>query len=206
MGSELDPETASLVDDLLKDSRVRLELVPAEGIYAAFNYGIRVARGRFISWLHAGDEWLERDYLESASESLENDGTAVFGVVEFVDDRRRLRRSWKDLQDSDFSWGWMPPHPTVITSRENYNKIGLFDLRYRVSADYDWLVRLSPHVQWVGCKKLVYRLAMGGASTSGLKSQWCKFCEDYNICKENGFSWPLVTAALKRIRKIVQWW
>lgn len=206
VASDLTPNAALLADELCKDRRVRLEKVPAEGIYSAFNWGILKARGRYITWLHAGDEWVGADYLESAFSLLQDDDNAVFGAVEFVDKCGRIRRSWRDSAESPFGWGWMPPHPTVITSRQNYIKVGLFDLRFNISADYHWLIRLSKIVRWIHCENLVYRLVIGGASTSGWESQCYKFFEDYKICRETGFRMPLVAVVLKRVRKFGQWW
>ena len=33
-------------------------------------------------------------------------------------------------------------HPTVLARRSSFERIGLFDLRYRCAMDYDWFLRL----------------------------------------------------------------
>ena len=33
--------------------------------------------------------------------------------------------------------GWMPPHPTLYLRRSVYERLGGFDTRYRIAADYD---------------------------------------------------------------------
>jgi glycosyltransferase len=64
----------------------------------------------------------------------------------------------------------MPPHPTFYVRRNVVEQVGEFDLSMKISADYDFMLRAmelgdfeSRHLP-----KVLVRMMIGGASTSGL--------------------------------------
>jgi glycosyltransferase involved in cell wall biosynthesis len=117
---------------------------PDRGISDALNKGVALARGRYVQFVHA-DDWLSDDQVERAVETLELSGADfVFGdlvfyegdraVFEYAGDphyRRRLARRLPALN-----------HPTVLARATCFERIGLFDLRYRCAMEYDWFMRL----------------------------------------------------------------
>ena len=82
--------------------------------------------------------------------------------------------------------GWMPPHPTLFL-KEVYQKHGLFDLSYRISADYDFILRIfkDPELKFGYLPKVITKMRVGGASNKSLKNIIKKSKEDYRAIRIN---------------------
>ena len=48
----------------------------------------------------------------------------------------------------NLSNGWMPPHPTVFIRKSVFNKIGKYKTNYKISSDYDFLLRALKKKQY----------------------------------------------------------
>lgn len=115
-----------------------------QGISDAFNKGVALAAGDYIQFINA-DDWLSPDQIEIAVRGLEETGADfVFGDLIFYRDGRP-----SFLYLGEASYGAvirrrMPAlnHPTVLVRRTAFERVGLFDLRYRCAMDYDWFLRL----------------------------------------------------------------
>ena len=118
---------------------------PDEGISDAFNRGIALASGEYISIVNS-DDWLEPDHLSVAiDELLQNHADFVFG------DLMLHKRNGQEVNlfVGEPSYAsriahYMPylNHPTVVCLAAAFDKAGLFDKRLRTAMDYDWLLRL----------------------------------------------------------------
>jgi glycosyltransferase involved in cell wall biosynthesis len=117
---------------------------PDRGISDAFNKGVAAAGGEFIGLLNA-DDWMEPDQIEWAVAALERTGADfVFGDLVYHDPAgRAVHRVVGDPRYAKVIGSRMPEvnHPTLLARRAMYERIGLFDLRYRAAMDYDWLLR-----------------------------------------------------------------
>lgn len=71
------------------------------------------------------------------------------------------------------------PHPTVFVKKDVYDKMGLFDVRYRLAADYELLLRFySGDVRFGYIDKVITYFRRGGLSTKRKKEI---YCEGYEI-------------------------
>jgi glycosyltransferase involved in cell wall biosynthesis len=117
---------------------------PDRGISDALNKGIALATGEAIQLAHA-DDWLEPGQLALAHAALMASGCDyVFGDLLFHENGVP---SFRYAGDPDYAASIdrrMPNlnHPTVLARRSSFERIGLFDLRYRCAMDYDWFLRL----------------------------------------------------------------
>lgn len=131
-----------------------------EGIGDAFNRGIALASGRYVALVNS-DDWLEPTHIERAVEALRasnadfvfgdllvhgRDGNLEFAIRGDSNYFRVIRRRMPDLN-----------HPTVVCRADVFERCGLFDTRYRVAMDYDWLLR-------------GYRMGVRGCYVEGLIS------------------------------------
>ena len=142
------------------------------GISDAFNKGVSLARGRFVQILNAND-WLSPDQIERACETLEATGADfVFGDLIFYDQGQPAFVSRGNPRYGRFIHRRMPlpGHPAVLASRDCFERIGLFDPRYRNAMDYDWLLRLHrTGGRGVHCPAMVGYMTYEGVSNLQFK-------------------------------------
>ncbi len=141
---------------------------PDKGISDAFNKGIAASTGELVQLLNADDR-LSPDQIEQGVKALADTATDfVFGDLLFHDPEDRIvYRINGDPEYTRLIHSKMPElcHPTVLARRKTYDRIGLFDTRYRYAMDYDWFLRL--HCQGGGgtyVKSIVGQMGIGGAS------------------------------------------
>ncbi|MBR1732325.1 MAG: glycosyltransferase [Alloprevotella sp.] len=174
--------------------RMRYLSEPDGGLYYAMNKGLAMARGEVVGILNADDFFTSPTVLERvAVEFAEADTDAVYGDVHFVRDGE-LGRSVRHYSSRYFRpWmlhcGFMPAHPSFYCRREIYGRYGGFDTWFKVSADYELMVRLflmhGIRARYVPMDFVTMRI--GGASTSGLTSLRAVFHDKYHSLRRNGF-------------------
>ena len=163
-----------------------------QGIYDALNKGLSAASGDIIGFVHS-DDFLESNNIigdiVSMIKSENLDG--VYGDLQYVDKNniQIVIRNWKssEFNKSLLKKGWMPPHPTLFLKKEVYKNHGLFDLSYKISADYDFMLRVfnDSELKFGYLPKVITRMRVGGASNRSLKNIIRKTKEDYRAIKRN---------------------
>lgn len=182
---------------------------PDSGVYDALNKGIKLDAGDVIGFLHADDVFASENTIAQIADVLSNphvDG--IYGDLIFVNNDGRIVRYWKSKQfnQKDLKKGWMPPHPTLFLRKEVYEKLGLFNDRYKISGDYEFMLRLltDSSIQLKYISGVITYMKLGGKSTGNLTDIIIKSFEDYKILKKYGFNFPLAILFMKNIRKIPQ--
>jgi glycosyltransferase involved in cell wall biosynthesis len=116
------------------------------GIYDAMNRGLRRARGEFVLFLNADDQYADPRSLADLANALITSGAeTAYGDIAYVRADAMLTRvrNWKSgpyLRGS-FARGWAPPHPTFLARRDRLLSLGGFDLRYKLASDFDLMMR-----------------------------------------------------------------
>ena len=136
------------------------------GLYDAMNKGIQKSKGQYIGILNADDKYVE-DCLEQVINVFGNFpevGIVYAGMI--IDQKKKLYVSHLDLESK------MICHPTCFVSREVYEKIGSFNLKYKVAADYDFMLRAKQSgVKFMGIESEIVEFRSGGFSSKNpLKS------------------------------------
>lgn len=190
--------------------RMLLISEPDHGIYDALNKGIQRANGEIIGFVHS-DDFLAHDKVVEliAAEFADPDVEAVFGNLDYVaeDDTTKVIRRWAGsaFNARSLRRGWMPAHPTLYIRRTAYERVGLFDTSYRISADYDFILRyfseLTAKTAYI--PEVLYKMRVGGVSNRNLARIAEKTWEDYRALKKNKVS-GLGTLAWKNFSKIPQ--
>jgi glycosyltransferase len=82
----------------------------------------------------------------------------------------------------------MPPHPTFYVRRSIYERLGAFDLGYRIAADYDTMLRFLGRggVRAAYIPEVLVKMRMGGTSNRSLANIVRKSREDYLALRRNG--------------------
>lgn len=193
-----------------KHSIAHMVSEPDNGIYDALNKGIRRATGDIIGFMHADDSYSTPQALKRVADAFADPSVgAVYSDLVYVnkDDPTRIVRYWRagQYRRSKLPHGWMPPHPTFYVRRELYERMGGFDTRFRIAADYDNMLRLL----WTGKVHAAYipevlvRMRMGGVSNGSLLNMFKKSCEDFAALRQNGLS-GFQGVLLKNVTKLPQ--
>lgn len=190
---------------------------PDEGIYDALNKGVKMASGDIIGLLHSDDIFYSKDTIEKLLNLFTVKGDTdhkrihgVFGDLVFTKNRNtdKIVRTWrgKSFKSSKIKCGWMPPHPTLFLRKEVFQKHGLYDTSYKVSADYKFMLQLmkDKDINLAYFPEIVTKMRIGGASTGTLKQILRKSTEDFHVLRSNGFKFPLLVLIAKNMRKIPQ--
>lgn len=114
------------------------------GIYDAWNKGVRAASGQWILFLGA-DDYLLPGALDAYRRFFISSGTGydyISAQLHYVDDRGNL------LKTIGEAWNWKSfrkkmtvAHVASLHNRKLFEEVGLFDLSYRICADYEFLLR-----------------------------------------------------------------
>lgn len=189
---------------------LRMVSEPDEGIYDALNKGIACSSGEVVGFLHSDDFYPDCDTLRHVAAALADPSIqAVYGDLQYVSkhDTTRVVRNWRSsmFSPSLLRRGWMPPHPTLFVRRSAYQKIGCFDRRFTISADYHSVLRLFQQQDFtsVYLPRILVKMRIGGASNRSLTNILRKSRQDLQALRETGAGgWS--TLAMKNLSKVVQ--
>lgn len=149
------------------------------GIYDAMNKGIAMASGDVIGILNSDDFYTSDDVLAKVATELlaAPELEAVYGDIHFVkpEDLGKCTRyySSRSFRPWMLRFGFMPAHPSFYVRREVYENYGPYDLEFRTSSDFEWMVRLFAkcHIRAKYLDMDFVTMRDGGESTAGLAAK-----------------------------------
>lgn len=183
-----------------------------KGIYDALNKGVSKATGDVIGFVHSDDFLADNSIIENIANvfnAQKVDG--VYGNLNYVkfDNVNRIVRNWtsQPFHAKILKRGWMPAHPTLFLKKKVYNACGKFNIDYRISADYDFILRIfsQSNYKFYYLPMTITKMRVGGESNRSLKNLILKTTEDYRAARSNGIEHPFVAVGLKNLSKIPQW-
>lgn len=130
--------------------RLSFSSQPDGGQAQAVNAGFRAARGELLGWLNS-DDLYEPGACASALQAFEADPglDLVYGDAEHVDARGASLGAYPtgDWSLADLAESCCVCQPTVFLRRRVLERHGLLDERLRYCMDYEYWLRLAPHVR-----------------------------------------------------------
>jgi glycosyltransferase involved in cell wall biosynthesis len=184
------------------------------GVYHAMNKGLSIASGEVVGFLNADDVYVHPDVLARVAETMTDPAIdACYANLVYVDRRQssRVIRHWVscDYVPGLFEKGWMPAHPTFFVRKSVYEKLGGFDLRYRLQADFDLALRfMGIHgIQARYVPEVWVRMRMGGMSNNSIRNMIRGNFEAYSACRTNGLNvppWFILTKVLSRVPQFIR--
>lgn len=142
--------------DIIKKYEDRIDYWCSEkdmGIYDAFNKGMKLASGQYIGFLNSDDSYSDNAFEILTKYIKKNpDKDFIFGAV---------KKHWGVLYGYKpykiyWSWGFYSSHSTgFFIKTESAKKVGLYNLKYKFSADYDYFFRMivKKKLKGIGTKK-----------------------------------------------------
>ena len=169
--------------------------IPGEaGIPSAWNQAIPRTHGDIIALLNA-DDWYEPNALETVLDAFTPEVDAVAVAVAMLDEKPSRNWLFTPQPLSLLPWKMPVPHPGCFFRRGVYDRIGLYDTRYRISADYDFIWRChKAQIKWSKIEQPMVNFMQGGRANS---SRALARRETYRIARRH-CSWfdPRPLAAL----------
>ena len=182
------------------------------GIYDALNKGMARATGDVIGVMHSDDFYADDDVLMLVAQAFDDPTVdAVYGDLDYVarDDPTRIIRRWRSgaYSASRLARGWMPPHPTLFVRRRVIEQWGGYDTSFRISADYDSILRYF-HLGGIRVgyiPRVLVKMRVGGESNRSLSRILRKSREDYRALRGNGVGgvWALAWKNLSKLGQFV---
>ena len=183
---------------------------PDNGIYDALNKGINCARGDIIGILHSDDLFGDRFVIQNVVEEFKkNKLDFIYGDLEYISQYppHKVIRKWTagEYKKKNLRFGWMPPHPTIFLKSDIYSKIGGYDKKYKISADYKFILQLflRDDLLWGYIPRVLVKMRLGGISNKNLSSIIRKTKEDLLALSEIKAG-GLLTVFFKNTRKLKQ--
>lgn len=129
--------------NILKNNEDKIDCFLSEpdlGIYDAMNKGLKLAKGRFINFLNAGDRFVSNTILsEVASISNFDNFKIISGDFILVDDQfgsqriiKTKRISFKNLKKDFYAC-----HQSIYIEKDIASN---YDLSFQIKADYKWVL------------------------------------------------------------------
>ncbi len=180
---------------------------PDKGIYDAWNKGLQLARGQWICFLGADDFLWNGDVIEKAARVLVSANPpfrVVYGRVMLIGPTgahlHAVGEAWTPALKRRFRQLMSIPHPGTFHHISLFQDKGGFDAAYRISGDYELLLReLVEHDAL-----FIPELVTAGMTVNGLSStpqnMLRSLKEVRQAQKKNGISWlgPAYVSAYAR--------
>ncbi len=188
----------------------KIQSEPDSGIYDALNKGVQLATGEVIGFVHSDDILAENQTLSMLVNQFKKENLdGIYGDLQYVDRNNiaSVSRYWKSnlFNASLLKKGWMPAHPTLFLKKEVYQKHGLFNVNYKIAADYDFMLRIlkDDDLKFGYLPQVITKMRVGGTSNRSIKNIIQKTKEDYRAVRSNNIGGWLVVFR-KNISKLKQ--
>ena len=145
------------------------------GIYDAMNKGINLSTGDVVGLLNSDDFYISHSSLEKIMQSFqENNVDSVFADLYYVKENNtdKIVRKWKTGERKPFVKGWHPAHPAFFVKKKIYDIYGLFDLNYRIAADFEIMLRFMEknEISSFYFEDFILKMRLGGESNKNFSN------------------------------------
>ena len=156
------------------------------GIYSAWNKGLNLANGDWISFLGSDDVLLPhaiKIYSQKAKEESSRYIDLIHSKVEVIKNDEVVK-----VIDGKWSWKVFKNHMNIahvgaLHNRSYFKKYGIFDDSYKITGDYELLLRARDNLKCLYIDRLTAQMAYGGISTTNVKKV---FLETLKAKRETG--------------------
>lgn len=182
-----------------------------QGLYDAMNKGIKMATGDVVGILNSDDFFPSSNVISNIVCGFESNTSMVYSNLLYVkeDSPHVAVRLWKSkpFKCRYLRRSWIPPHPTFYARRELFSELGGYDLRNRLAADYELLLRFfikygstSKHLDFTSV-----HMRCGGESNNSWKNIIKQNKEVYSAAKSHNIKVNFLRFfALKFGRKVLE--
>ena len=158
------------------------------------NKGISLAKGELIGIINADDFYLPNTIARVIEADKTHHADIYHGDMQYASEEGNLLSTAKpDITKMNE----MPAifHPTCFVRRTVYDKVGMFDEQYKISADYDFLLKcLKQNLKFYYIPQTLTCFRLGGMSGSCASN-----IEGYKIMKvhQTGYHKKIIWRTIK---------
>ena len=138
---------------------------PDRGIYDAWNRGLQMARGDYLSFIGADDTFAGPGSLAAIAGLGATEADLITARNAYHAGDGRFLRHW------GHGWGWRRmresmniAHPGMLVRRQLFERWGQFDASFRICADYEWFLRLPKELRSVHSSDSILKVVQAGVS------------------------------------------
>lgn len=175
------------------------------GIYYAMNKGIAQTSGDIIGILNADDFYTENAVKYVVEANLNESADIYYGnMFTFFEDVNNGKVVFPDILKM-----YQKPsifHPTCFVKKQVYHQIGGFDTRFKISSDYEFLLRcLKSRMRFYYIPQTLTSFRVGGKSASCYSNvEGYKIMKMYNTGYQNKVIWRGIKCYIKFfLKKII---
>jgi len=185
---------------------------PDKGLYDAMNKGIKACTGDVIGILNSDDLYQDLDVIHDVMQHFNNDPELdlLYGNLVYVksDNTNKIVRNWKSKSyyNNFFENANVPPHPALFVRRRVYKEEGLFNLDYKLAADYEFMLRIfkNHHFKSKYINRLIIKMRLGGATNQSFSNIVNQNIEILKAWKNNRLKAPFYLMPLRIFKRLAQ--
>ncbi len=211
----IDGQSSDGTKEILKKQSDKYSILISEpdlGIYDAMNKGIRLASGDIIGILNSDDLYQNQSIISEIMQQFIQipDLDILYGDLVYVkyDDTNKVIRNWESTSyyPKFFEYGNIPPHPSLFLKRRVYKEVGLFNLEFKLAADYEFMLRAFKIYNYKTkyINKVIVKMRLGGATNKSFSNILKQNLEILKAWKNNNLKPPLFLMPLKIIKRFIQ--
>lgn len=183
------------------------------GIYDAMNKGIKASTGDVIGILNSDDLYQDPNILQTIMHYFIQNASLdiLYGDLVYVrnDNTEKVVRNWisKVYYSRFFENGNVPPHPSLFVRKTVYEKAGLFNLKFNLAADYEFMLRIFKNHKFhsIYINKNIVRMRLGGATNQSYMNIIKQNIQILEAWKTNDLTVPYFLIPLKIIKRFLQY-
>lgn len=179
----IDGRSSDGTTDIIKKYEKKIDLwlcESDEGIYDAMNKGIELSKGDLIGIINAND-WYEQDIISHIVDKYKESDhrTVIYGLIRNFKNGEFYSIKGNTINTLRHD---MIQHPTCFIPKGIYKKYGIYNSKYKYSADYDLILRfVRSGVEFKFIERIIANFRTGGGSSTSRADK-----EKYLILKRHG--------------------
>ena len=177
-------------------------------IYEGFNIGLENSTGDLINFIGSDDVYYDQNTLINITQNYDENIDLIYGDVNFINRKNhKITRKYKSgyLSQNKFRFGFMPAHTSMFFSRNCTNKIGFYNLKYKIASDFDFCLRVFlTNIKFFYLKKIITLNKEGGTSNKSLKNILVSNHEILKILKQHNIYSNFILIFIKLKLKFFQ--
>lgn len=160
-------------EEAFKSKRIVYKWIsePDKGIYDAWNKGLKMATGNWISFLGSDDYYLANAleiYIKAINRQEKDSMDFVYSEVKVVSGDKTLKTIRGNWSWSIFKRRMNIAHVGAFHSANYFKNYGLFDTSYKIAGDYEMLLRAGRVLKTLKVNEITAIMGADGVSNSNI--------------------------------------